>query len=142
MGRCSATEGVGVSILLAYIHTPEGDPALNAAVDEAPRRGTTCVVVTVTRPVAKVDPAMSTEQRLDAVSALFTASGVEAEIRQLPASGDPAADILAVVAETAPEVVVIGMRRRNPVGELIGGTSHRIIRGVDCPVLLVKAEAG
>lgn len=131
-----------MSILLAYIHTPEGDAALNAALDEARHRRTTCVVVTVTRPVAKVDPAMSTEQRLDAVSALFTASGVEAEIRQLPASGDPAADILAVVAETAPEVVVIGMRRRNPVGELIGGTSHRIIRGVDCPVLLVKAEAG
>jgi nucleotide-binding universal stress UspA family protein len=83
----------------------------------------------------RTDPAMSTEQRMDAVSALFTASGVASEIRQLPASNDPASDILAVVAESAPDMVVIGMRRRNPVGELIiGGTSQRIIRGVDCPV--------
>jgi nucleotide-binding universal stress UspA family protein len=132
-----------MSILLAYIHTPEGDAALSAAVDEARQRGTGAVVVTVTRPVAQVDPSMSTEQRLDAVTALFEEAGVDVEIRQLPSTKDRAGAILGVVAETAPELVVIGMRRRNPVGELIvGSTSQRIIRSVDCPVLLVKAAAG
>ncbi len=132
-----------MSILLAYIHTPEGDAALTAAVDEARHRGTTAVVVTVTRPVAKVEPSMSTEQRLDAVAALFADAGVETDIRQLPASNDAAAGILSVVAETGPDLVVIGMRRRSAVGELIiGGTSQRIVRGVDCPVLLVKAAVG
>lgn len=131
-----------MSILLAYIHTPEGDAALNAAVDEARRRGTSAVVVTVTRPVGKVDPAMSTEQRLDAVASLFADAGVETDIRQLPPSNDAAGDILAVVAETRPDVVVIGMRRRSAVSErIIGGTSQRILRGVDCPVVLVKAAA-
>jgi nucleotide-binding universal stress UspA family protein len=35
---------------------------------------------------------------------------------------------------------VIGMRRRRSVGELIiGSTSQRLIRGAECPVLVVKA---
>jgi nucleotide-binding universal stress UspA family protein len=131
-----------MSILLAYIHTPEGDAALAAAVDEARRRNTKADVVTVTRPVAQTDPSMSTEQRLDAVTALFEAAGVDVEIHQLPAGTDRVSGILSVVEETSPDLVVIGMRRRNPVGELlVGSTSQRIMRGAECPVLVVKAPA-
>jgi nucleotide-binding universal stress UspA family protein len=131
-----------MSILLAYIHTPEGDAALAAAVDEARRRSTKADVVTVTRPVAQTDPSMSTEQRLDAVTALFEAAGVDVEIHQLPAGTDRVSGILSVVEETSPDLVVIGMRRRNPVGELlVGSTSQRIMRGAECPVLVVKAPA-
>jgi nucleotide-binding universal stress UspA family protein len=131
-----------MSILLAYIHTPEGDAALSAAIDEARRRGTKADVVTVTRPVAETDTSMSTEQRLDAVTAVFEAAGVEVEIHQLPAGTDRAGGILSVVEETSPDLVVIGMRRRSPVGELlVGSTSQRIMRLAECPVLLVKAPA-
>jgi len=131
-----------MSILLAYIHTPEGDAALAAAVDEARRRSTKADVVTVTQPVAQTDPSMSTEQRLDAVTALFEAAGVDVEIHQLPAGTDRVSGILSVVEETSPDLVVIGMRRRNPVGELlVGSTSQRIMRGAECPVLVVKAPA-
>lgn len=129
-----------MTVLVAYIHTPEGDAALTAAVHEARWRGANAVVVNVTRPVAEVDSPMSAEQGLDAVASLFEEAGVEVEIQQLPASSDRAGDILAVVSEIHPELVVIGMRRRSPVGELvIGSTSQRIMRGAECPVLVVKA---
>ena len=129
-----------MTVLLAYIHTPDGDAALAAAVDEARWRATRAVVVNVTRPVAEVDSPMSAEQSLDAVAALFEGAGVEVEVRQLPASPDRAGDILAVVSEIQPDLVVIGMRKRNPMGELIiGSTSQRIMRGAECPVLVVKA---
>ena len=129
-----------MTVLLAYIHTPDGDAALAAAVDEARWRGTKAVVVNVTRPVAEVDSPMSAEQTLDAVAALFKGTGVDVEIRQLPASTDRAGAILAVMSEIQPELVVIGMHKRNPVGELIvGSTSQRILRGAECPVLVVKA---
>lgn len=129
-----------MTVLLAYIHTPDGEAALSAAVQEARWRSTTAVVVNVTRPVAEVDAPISAEQGLDAVAALFRRAGVEVDVRQLPASTDRAGDILAVMSEIRPELVVIGMRRRNPVGELImGSTSQRIIRGAECPVLVVKA---
>lgn len=129
-----------MTVLLAYIHTPDGDAALAAAVNEARWRATNAVVVNVTRPFAEVEPPMSAEQTLDAVAALFQRAGVEVEVRQLPASQDRAGDILAVMSEIQPELVVIGMRKRNPVGELIiGSTSQQIMRGAKCPVLVVKA---
>jgi nucleotide-binding universal stress UspA family protein len=131
-----------VTVLLAYIRTPEGDAALGVAVEEARRRLTRAVVVNVTRPPEKVESPFSTEQSLDAVAATFAAAGVEVDVRQLPAGTDPADGVLAVAAETAPEVVVIGLRRRTAVGKLIvGSTSQRILLGVDCPVLAVKAAA-
>lgn len=132
-----------MTVLLAYIHTPAGDAALTAAVQETRWRATDAVVVNVTRPVAEVDSPISAEQGLDAVAALFQRAGVEVEIRQLPASSDRAGDILAVISEIRPELVVIGMRRRSPVGELVfGTTSQRIMRGAECPVLVVKAPTG
>lgn len=132
-----------MTVLVAYIRTPEGDAALAAAVQEARWRATDAVVVNVTRPVAEVDFPFSAEQGLDAVATLFQGAGVEVEIRQLPASQDRAGDILAVIAEVQPELVVIGMPRRSAVGELVlGSTSQRIMRGADCPVLVVKAPIG
>ncbi|MGZ4454142.1 MAG: universal stress protein [Nocardioides sp.] len=131
-----------MTVLLAYIRTPEGDAALATAVDEARRRSTGALVVNVTRPAAQVDSPLSAEQGLDAVAALIAASDVEVEVRQLPAGTDTADGILAVAAEAAPEVVVIGLRRRSAVGKLIvGSTSQRILLGVNCPVLAVKAAA-
>jgi nucleotide-binding universal stress UspA family protein len=129
-----------VTVLLAYIRTPEGDAALDAAVHEARARATDAVVVNVTRPAAEIDSPLSAEQGLDAVAALFRSAGVPVEVRQLPASGDRAGDILAVIAEIRPEVAVIGMRRHRPAGaRLFGSTSQRVVRDAQCPVLLVKA---
>lgn len=133
------SEGVVMTVLLAYIHTPEGDAALRAALDEAVRRSTGAVVVSVTRPAAKVTP-VSAEQGLDAIVALFRSEGVDVGVHQLPGGTDVAEGILGVAAATSPDVIVIGMRRRRPVGELIiGSTSQRILHGADCPVLAVKA---
>jgi len=131
-----------VTVLLAYIRTPEGDAALAAAIEEARRRGTGAVVVNVTRPASTVDSPVSAEQNLDAVAARFAEAGVPVEVRQLPAGTDPADGIVVVATETGPDVVVIGLRRRTAVGKLIvGSTSQRILLGVDVPVLAVKAAA-
>jgi nucleotide-binding universal stress UspA family protein len=132
-----------VTVLLAYIRTPEGDAALATAVEEARLRSTGVVVVNVTRPVSEVDSPFSAEQLGDAVAALFAASGIKAELRQLPAGTNPAEGILKVVAETKPELVVIGMRRRTELGKLIlGSTAQQLMLRVDCPVLAVKAPSG
>ena len=129
-----------MTVLLAYISTPEGDAALAAAIDEATRRSTDAVVVNVTRPAEQLGSEFSTEQLLDGAATQFADAGVRAEVRQLPGGGDTADAIIAVADEIGPDVVVIGLRRRTAVGKLIvGSTAQRILLGVACPVLAVKA---
>lgn len=131
-----------MAVLLAYLPSPQGDAALAVAIDEARQRATSAIVVNVTQPAAQVDAPVSVEQGLDAVAARFQQAGVEVEVRQLSPSNDPAGDILAVVEQIGPDVVVIGMRPRNPVGKLVmGSTLTKLLRGVDCPLLVVKAPA-
>jgi nucleotide-binding universal stress UspA family protein len=55
---------------------------------------------------------------------------------------DIAEEVLKVATETDAELVVIGLRRRSPVGKLImGSTSQRVLLGAHCPVLAVKPTA-
>ena len=57
------------------------------------------------------------------------------------ASGDAAEDLLLVSGEVHAELIVIGLRRRTPVGKLIlGSNAQRILLDAVCPVLAVKAE--
>ena len=47
----------------------------------------------------------------------------------------------AVAEETNADFIVIGLRRRTPVGKLIlGSNAQRILLDAPCPVLAVKAE--
>jgi nucleotide-binding universal stress UspA family protein len=129
-----------MSVVLAYVPTPEGDAALAAAVEEAERRGSDVVVVNVTHPAEVSDTPFTEEQVLDAVQARVRAAGVPSDVRQLPTGTDVAEALIEVAGETAAEVVVIGLRRRTALGKLVmGSTAQRLLLGLDCPVLAVKA---
>lgn len=56
-------------------------------------------------------------------------------------SGHEAAeDLLDVAAREDAELIVIGLRRRTPVGKLIlGSNAQRILLDASCPVLAVKS---
>ena len=131
-----------MTVLLAYIPTPEGDAALVAAVAEARLRSSDVVVVSVSRPAdaGAEAGAPSEEQALDAVTAKFHDNGIKVDVRRLPSGTDPAEAVLGVAAECSPELVVLGLRRRSAIGKLIiGSTAQRILLGVNAPVLAVKA---
>jgi nucleotide-binding universal stress UspA family protein len=52
---------------------------------------------------------------------------------------DASEEILAVAHERRAELVVIGLRRRSPVGKLLlGSTAQRVLLDAPCPVLAVK----
>jgi nucleotide-binding universal stress UspA family protein len=140
--RAREVELVG-TIVVGYVPKPEGDAALRRAADEAQLRGSRLVVVNSHRGGREfgAEDAVQSESALEQVRAELTAAGVEFEVRQLVRGLDPADDLVAVADEVGAEFIVIGLRRRSPVGKLIlGSNAQRVLLDAPCPVLAVKAD--
>lgn len=130
------------TIVVGYVPKPEGRAALRRAVEEAKLRGARLVVINSARGGRDFDAedAVDSEAELDAVRAQLAEAGVQAEVRQLVRGLEVAEDLISVARETSAEFIVIGLRRRSPVGKLIlGSNAQRILLDAPCPVLSVKA---
>jgi nucleotide-binding universal stress UspA family protein len=131
------------TIVVGYTPKAEGRAALRRAVEEAQLRGARLVVINSARGGREFDAgdAVRSEAELDAVRKELADAGIEAEVRQLVRGQDVADDLIAVAEEVAADIIVIGLRRRSPVGKLIlGSNAQRILLDAHCPVLAVKAE--
>jgi nucleotide-binding universal stress UspA family protein len=125
-------------VVVGYVPTPRGEAALAHGIDEARRRGARLVVVNSSLGDALVDEEYVQGEARRRVQDELTVSGVPAELRQ-PVGRDVAEEIAATAADTGAELVVIGLRRRSPVGKLLtGSAAQRVLLEVDCPVLAVK----
>ena len=61
------------------------------------------------------------------------------DVHQEPHDGDLADEVVRVAGKVDASVIVIGLRRRSPVGKLLmGSTEQRILLDADRPVLSVK----
>jgi nucleotide-binding universal stress UspA family protein len=130
------------TIVVGYIPKPEGQAALRRAVDEARLRGSRLVVVNSHRGGREYgeEESHESEEQLGDVAATLEKEGVEHEVRQLVRGLDPAEDLIHVAEEVGAEIIVIGLRRRSPVGKLIlGSNAQRVLLDAPCPVLAVKA---
>jgi nucleotide-binding universal stress UspA family protein len=130
------------TIVVGYVPKPEGDAALERAIDEARLRQATVVVVNSHRGGASFDgeDAIATAEELSHVRDRLTDAGVEFDIREMVRGLDPAEDLVGVAQETEADFIVIGLRRRSPVGKLIlGSNAQRVLLDANCPVLAVKA---
>lgn len=131
------------TIVVGYVPKAEGRAALRRAAEEAKLRGARLVVINSARGGRDFDSddAVRADSELDAVRHQLADAGVEAEVRQLVRGLDVADDLIAVAEETSADFIVIGLRRRSPVGKLIlGSNAQRILLDAPCPVLAVKAE--
>jgi nucleotide-binding universal stress UspA family protein len=131
------------TIVVGYVPKPEGQAALRRAAEEARLREARLVVVNSHRGGREFDrdDANETEAQLEEVRSQLAAAGVEHEVRQLVRGMDPAEDLVNVATEVAAEFIVIGLRRRSPVGKLIlGSNAQRVLLEAPCPVLAVKAS--
>lgn len=129
-------------IVVGYVPKPEGRAALRRAVEEAKLRGSRLVVINSHRGGRDFDSgdAVESEAQMEEVRNELTASGVDHEIRQLVRGLDPAEDLVGLADELQAELIVIGLRRRTPVGKLIlGSNAQRVLLDAHCPVLAVKS---
>ena len=133
-----------MAIVVGFVPTPEGRAALRRAADECRLRNAKLVVINSNRGGKDLDAveAARYEEELDAIRAELDEVGIAHEVRQLVRGLEPAEDLIAVAEEISAEFIVIGLRRRSPVGKLIlGSNAQRILLDAPCPVLAVKAEA-
>jgi len=131
------------TVVVGYVPKPEGEAALTKAIEEAKLRGTKLVVVNSHRGGQDfdADAARKAESEMEAVQQKLTAAGIEHDLRQLVRGFEPAEDLISIAEANDAELIVIGLRRRSPVGKLIlGSNAQRILLDAHCPVLAVKAD--
>ena len=126
------------TIVVGWTPDEFGEAALHRAVEEARLRSGRVVVVNATRGDALVDDRYADEDQLAALANELRAAGVEVDVRRSMGS-DVGDQVLAVADDVSADLVVIGLRRRSPVGKLLmGSVAQRILLGADCAVLAVK----
>jgi nucleotide-binding universal stress UspA family protein len=127
-------------IVVGYVPSAQGEAALRAALVEAGRRGARLHVVNASNAEAYVDAGLADDEQLVALRRTLAASGVEHVVEQNVGRMDPAEEIVAAAERLDARLVVIGLRRRTPVGKLLmGSTAQRVLLQAPCPVLAVKA---
>ncbi|TCO49959.1 nucleotide-binding universal stress UspA family protein [Kribbella antiqua] len=131
-----------VKILVGYVPTPEGEAALTAAAAEAELRGASVLLLNTSRGDAYIDARYANEEELAAAQARLRDRGVEVNIQQAVGTGDVAGELLKAAAAEDVTLIVLGLRRRSPVGKLIlGSTAQRVLLESPVPVLAVKAPS-
>ena len=112
-----------MAILVAVPDSEEGDLALARAVEEAALRRTSLLVANLRLSPLELPP------------------GVEAKVLERRPNTDVADHVLTLLDEHAGDVdlLVIGMKRRSPVGKLVlGSVAQRLLLSANVPVLAVK----
>ena len=133
-----------MAVVVGYVPTKEGRAALRRAAEECLLRRTRLIVINSHRGGKDLDAdeARRFDEELRAVQAQLEEVGVQHEVRQLVRGNEPAEDLIAAAEESEADFIVIGLRRRTPVGKLIlGSNAQRILLDAPCPVLAVKAPA-
>ncbi|HEY3436862.1 MAG TPA: universal stress protein [Actinotalea sp.] len=128
-----------MSVVVGYVATPEGSAALDAAVAAAKDRGVPLIVILSERGHRFGADSGDLGAQADDVRQQLESTGLAFDVRQTTRGRDVAEDIIGAAVNDGADLIVIGLRRRSPVGKLIlGSNAQRILLDSPCPVLAVK----
>ena len=128
-----------MTVVLGYVKTDEGRAALATALDLL-QEGERLVVINKSEP-DDLGGEFSEEQEADAFHDRLAEQGVDAEVLTLTAADEPADVIVSQAIASRARLVVIGMRRRSPVGKmLLGSTAQAVLFNAPCPVVTARAQ--
>ena len=131
-----------MTILVAYVPRPEGQAALDKGIEMARKNNEHLVVVNTSPGGRKEDPSFADVQDFERVQQLLDYSGLSAELKQFVRGNNAVQEIEALVEALPVSVLVIGLRKRSPVGKLMmGSVAQDILLSVSCPVLAVKSSS-
>jgi len=131
-----------MKIVTGFRPSTEGRAAVDRAIEEARLRGGTVLVVHSMHGGERdeLEKLMAYRERFEQLKADLEASGVDHELIEYARGNSPAEDLLEVARERDADMIVIGIRRRSPVGKLVlGSNAQDVLLEADCPVLAVKS---
>lgn len=129
-----------MTIVVGYAPSTQGRAALRAGIRYAERTGSPLLVAAHQHAVPGSGGAAATEEE---VRAELEEQGADLEgvtIRRGP-DREIGEFLLATIEDVQAELVVIGLRRKSPIGKLnLGASARRVVLGAPCPVLTVKDQ--
>lgn len=129
-----------MTILVAYVPRPEGQAALDKGIEIARHRKEHLIVVNASPGGSKEDPSLADVQDFERVEEMLANSGLSAEVKQYVRGKNAVEEIEALVGSLQASLLIIGLRKRSPVGKLIlGSVAQELLLSVSCPVLAVKS---
>lgn len=127
-------------IVVGYSADPFGRAALEHGIAEARRRCTSLSVVNSTEGDAYVDARFAQPTEVADIEERLADCGVDFELSQ-PVGVGAVDELLKAMERDDAELLVIGIRHRNPVGKLLlGSVSQQLLLECPKPVLAVKPD--
>jgi nucleotide-binding universal stress UspA family protein len=131
-------------IVTGFRRDASGRAAVARAIEEARLRDAELIVVHSMRGGERdeLEQVVSYRDEFEQLERDLDASGVLFRLVEYARGNSPAEDIVAVAKDQDADLVVIGIRRRSPVGKLVlGSNAQDVLLQSPCPVLAVKATA-
>ncbi len=132
-----------MSIVVGFIDTPEGNAAVQSAIDEAKLRSSTIVILHSMQGGSheKGSEYLASAEAIERVEQLLDESGVEYSTHEYVRGNKPAEDIVTAARVHDADLIVIGIRQRSSTGKLLlGSNALDILHDAPVPVLCVKAQ--
>lgn len=132
-----------MKIVVGFIKTPEGEAALDAAINEAKLRGGELVVVhsMMGGDHEGVDEVIAYREEMEEVESRLDREGLTHSVHEYVRGLSPSQDLIQAADDEHADLIVIGLRKRSAVGKLLlGSNAQEILLGAHCPVLAVKAN--
>lgn len=130
-----------MTIVIGFVDTPQGRMALQHGLREAEIHGAGVVVVNAALGEASLERGVSDLDELTALIESLRPAGVEIMDVVQPLGPSIADSILEETDRFNASQIVIGLRKRSPVGKLfMGSTAQQVLLQARCPVTAVKAE--
>ncbi len=131
-------------IIAGFLRSPEGRAALDRAIDETKLRDGELLVVHSMKggDREELEEVLTYRDEFQRLEQQLVDANVRFRLVEYARGNSPAEDLLQASKDEQADLIVIGIRRRSPVGKLIlGSNAQDVLLHAECAVLAVKAAA-